>query len=122
MVCDTCVGLITRHEGLIFTGTFDLTFKHHESTTSLRQSLGVHCSICTRLATVLSPDTDIGKDQPLSFRAYLKKTRFTDEKWRGCAFTLDFEFGGNRSCTFLLAEIGTKDVRQHMISADILRC
>ena len=92
------------------TGTLDPTFEHHESTASLRQSLDAHCSICTGLAKVLSQSTDIQEDQPLSVQAYLKETRINDVKSRGRAFTLDFELGGTRSCTFLLAEIGTRDL------------
>ncbi|KAE8859456.1 hypothetical protein PTNB29_06687 [Pyrenophora teres f. teres] len=69
----------------------------------------MHCSICTRLAKVLKPDTDTGKDQPLTIRAYLKETQFQDYKRRGRAFTLDLELGSNRSCTFLLAEIVDDD-------------
>ena len=115
MLCDVCIGMLTRRTGLIMTGTLDLVFEHHKSTKTLRESVGMDCPICTRLAQMLSQDTDLSRDQPVAIRAYLKKASHTRDGSNGYEFTLDLELGKGRRCHFLLAKIGIATLTFHMM-------
>jgi hypothetical protein len=113
--------MLTRRTGLIFTGTLDLVFEHHKSTKMLRQSIGMHCPMCTRLAQMLSEDTDISRDQPVAIRACLKKVHQLPQDPEGYDFTLDFKLGNGRECRFLLAKIGIALPTFHTMFTDTFR-
>lgn len=106
MLCDVCIGMLTRRTGQFFDGTLDVTFEHHKSTKTIRQSLSMHCPICTRLARILSQDTDLSRDQPVAIKACLRKVSQRIHGPKGYDFTLDFELRKARSSRFFLAKIG----------------
>lgn len=108
--------MLTRQTGLVFTGTPEFVFDHHKSTKTLRQSIGMHCPICTRLAEMLSQDTDLSRDQSLAFRAILWKEFHVRDSPKAYEFTLDFKLGMGRQCRFLLPKIGITALPYRLIS------
>lgn len=121
MLCDVCIGMLTRRAGQFFDGTLDVTFEHHKSTKTLRQSLSIHCPICTRLARMLSQDTDLSRDQPVAIKAILRKISQKTNGPKGYEFTLDLELGEARSSRFFLAKIGIAALLFDWCLTDICR-
>jgi hypothetical protein len=112
MLCDVCISMLSQHKGLIWAGSLTpLSFEHHKSTKTLRQSLTTHCAICTGIAKVLSRDIDLQQDQPVAVRANLTTLQRQRKDSSDSTFELTFKLCKNRERTFLLNEIGKS--KQH---------
>jgi len=88
--------------GQHWTGTYDLTFKHHSRTDSLRRSKQAGCSICTALANELRQDIDLLEDQDIIIAANLSKVKTPELKQ--VAYRLDFVLQKRRTRTFVLMQ------------------
>jgi hypothetical protein len=82
-------------------GTYDLTFKHHVTTDTLRRSREAGCSICTALANELRQEIDLLEDQDISIEASLSEVKEYNGTYR-----LDFLLEKRRTRTFVLREKG----------------
>jgi hypothetical protein len=79
-------------------GTHDLIFYHHKTTTSLRRSREVDCKICTSLGNAIWRDVNLLEDQPISITAVLKPVL--------SGFSLDFDINQRFKRAYLLQAIG----------------
>jgi hypothetical protein len=93
-------------QGQIWTGTHDLTFEHHKTTTSLRRSREADCSICIVLVNILRQEVDLLEDKPLSILAYLSKLPKLDNNIDEIRYRLEFRLEKRFSRMFLLKELG----------------
>lgn len=92
-------------QGQIWTGTHDLTFEHHKTTTSLRRSREADCSICIVLVNILRHEVDLLEDKPLSILAYLSKLPKLDDVDE-TRYRLEFRCEKKFSRMFLLKKLG----------------
>lgn len=79
-------------------GTHDLTFDHHKTTTSLRRSREVDCKICKSLGNAIWRDVNLLEDQSISITAVLKPLL--------SGFSLDFDINQRFKRAYLLKAIG----------------
>jgi hypothetical protein len=86
-------------------GTYDLTFKHHATTDTLRRSREAGCSLCTALANELRQEIDLLEDQAISIEARLSEVKGI-EPGSSCMYRLDFLLEKRRTRTFVLRETG----------------
>ena len=49
MICAVCYGVVVRHAGIQWRGTFDLHFDHHADRKGLQNSASMSCYICRSL-------------------------------------------------------------------------
>ncbi|KAF2831442.1 hypothetical protein CC86DRAFT_463330 [Ophiobolus disseminans] len=106
MVCTKCFDMLHRNKGLAMHGSLRQTFDHHMSTTTLRQSADVGCSICMTLAKHLEPTMRLTEDNPITLRALLQKIPV--EPGKRVRFSLEFTLERVFKCTFILTETSTK--------------
>ncbi len=88
--------------GQQWTGTYDLTFKHHARTDTLRRSKQAGCSICTVLADELRQDIDLLVDQDISVATSLSKVITPELKQ--AIYRLDFVLQKKKTRTFVLMQ------------------
>ncbi|OJD36015.1 heterokaryon incompatibility protein [Diplodia corticola] len=105
MLCRTCACMLRGGTGQQWNGTYDLTFKHHARTESLRRSREAGCSICIALANELRHEMDLLDDQDISIDANLSELK--GGQWKdGGVYRLDFILEKRRTRTFVLRPTG----------------
>ncbi|KAH7087109.1 heterokaryon incompatibility protein-domain-containing protein [Paraphoma chrysanthemicola] len=88
MLCKTCTEMLQDGHGQVHLPTsLYFLFEHHQTTKALHKSAEEGCSICMRLAKLLSSETFL-RDQVISVRAELSEGN--DSPQGGAAFFLDF--------------------------------
>ncbi|KAL1623445.1 hypothetical protein SLS54_004434 [Diplodia seriata] len=96
--------------GQQWNGTYDLTFKHHTRTETLRRSREAGCSICIALANELRYNTDLLEDQDICIDASLSELK--GGQWGdGGEYRLDFMLEKKRTRTFVLRPTGDADTQ-----------
>jgi hypothetical protein len=88
--------------GQQWTGTYDLTFKHHSRTDTLRRSKQAGCSICTAIAKDLRQEIDLLEDEDISIVANLSPVKTPELK--RATYRLDFVLQKKRIRTFVLVQ------------------
>jgi len=102
MLCMICTCMLRGGTGRQWTGTYDLTFKHHSRTETLRRSKQAGCSICTALANELRQDIDLLEDEDISVTASLSKVKTLELKH--AIYRLDFVLQKKHTRTFVLMQ------------------
>jgi hypothetical protein len=97
-----CTGMLRGGTGQHWTGTFDLTFKHHSTADSLRRSEQAGCSICTALASELRQEIDLLEGQDIFIAAKLYKVKTPELKQ--AIYRLDFVLQKKQIRTFVLMQ------------------
>jgi hypothetical protein len=88
--------------GQQWTGTYDLTFKHHSRTDTLRRSKQAGCSICTVLAKELRQEIDLLEDEDITVAANLSKVKTPE--LNQAIYRLDFVLQKKLTRTFVLMQ------------------
>ena len=106
MLCSICVSLLRGGREVVWTGKLDYTYQHHNTTTTLRRSSDLGCTICIALTKLLLRDIDLLNDLPLSILASLQKCTI-DERPSERNYRLDFNVEKKYTRTFLLKQKST---------------
>jgi hypothetical protein len=104
MLCKVCVGMPRGGRGETLAGTQGLNFEHHKTTSSLRLSREMDCSICTVLTNVLQQDIDLLEDRAISVVANFRRLPVATS--RDIEYVLEFSMNKKYTRTYMLRETG----------------
>jgi len=114
MICDVCKNMLERHEGYLWKGTYDLSFKHHTSEEKLKNAASQDCCICRTIYSKLQTLQQLDRELGSSVARNWKENYFTQASLsyvrRWTSYRLDFRLNrqhdSERVGSFFLKETG----------------
>jgi hypothetical protein len=109
MLCDVCWFMLRGHERLVWRGTYDLDFRHHETAEALRKSAELKCSICRTLQDILEAGLSPAEISAIESLVITARLSLQNRDPRNTLYRLDFRLQGDaleKKRTFILKEIG----------------